>query len=169
MKICFFSVSALLQTSLLVDVNTGSLQWEVNCNPKQYRCKKGGRHQCPLFFFFNLFFFFPLSKIYRFPDILLGDREKLVCLSPADHVISVLFTRRQVLLHPYCVKLRNLNLSQHQWLDQVFRTGFFSNWLLLFNISLSSGKKTSNFIKIKHVSQCNFQEFFLGLNFCFEM
>lgn len=29
-------MSALLQKGLLVDVNFGSLQWEVNYNPKEY-------------------------------------------------------------------------------------------------------------------------------------
>lgn len=40
MKICLFGVSALLQTSLLVDVNIRRLQWEVNCNSKWYCYKK---------------------------------------------------------------------------------------------------------------------------------
>lgn len=57
-------MSALLQTGLLVDVNIGSLQWEVNYNPKEY-CYKKQRVDTNAFwvavfgfFFFSFFFFF---------------------------------------------------------------------------------------------------------------
>lgn len=64
MKICLFRVSALLQTSLLADVNIGRLQWEVNCNPKSYCYKKLGRCWCLLGLFYVIILFF-LNKICR--------------------------------------------------------------------------------------------------------
>lgn len=61
-------MSALLQTGLLVDVNIGSLQWEVNYNPKEY-CYKKQRVDTNAFwaaaFFFLLFF---SSFFFSFPQ-----------------------------------------------------------------------------------------------------
>lgn len=65
-------MSALLQTGLLVDVNIGSLQWEVNYNPKEYCYKKqrvdtNAFWVAVVFFFFFLLFLFFFSIKFEYP------------------------------------------------------------------------------------------------------